>query len=283
MQDTIRGELVSFATDDKIPLHGFLVRNDRKRCIINIHGMGGNFYSSSKTKYLAQLKEFSMFSINTRGHDEISSTKKVNGKKWIYTGTGTEKFEECVYDIKAAINVLWEMGFRSIVLMGHSTGCQKIAYYQYKRNDKRVKALVLLAPADDYGLRKAEKNFKETVALAHRLEKEGKGKVPVAELGFFSSRRIMSVSDTKNAESRMFYYDGKLSEFSRIKAPICAVFGSGEEYRDRPVADYLDILSRKTNSRNYRSIIIDGADHSFHGYERKTFNEIGKWLSEVVK
>ncbi len=278
-----KGELVSFMAEDKLPLHGFLVRNNPKRCIINIHGMGGNFYSSPRIKYLAQLKRFSVFSMNTRGHDEISSTRKANGRKWIYTGTGTEKFEECVYDIKAAINVLWGMGFRSFVLMGHSTGCQKISYYQYKRNDKRVKALVLLGPADDYGLRKAEKNFKETVALANRLEKAGKGSVPVAELGFFSPRRIMSVSDTRNAESRIFYYDGKLSEFSRIKTPICAVFGSGEEYKDRPVSKYLDILSRKTNSKNYKSIIIYGADHSFRGHEHETFSAIGKWLEEAVK
>ncbi|MCL5008527.1 MAG: alpha/beta fold hydrolase [Candidatus Marsarchaeota archaeon] len=281
----LKGELISFATEDRIPLHGFLVRNNTKKCIISVHGMGGNFYNSTRLAYFTKtLKGFSIFSINTRGHDELSSTKKINGKKWIYTGTGTERFEDCVYDISAAISMLWGMGFRQFVLMGHSTGCQKIAYYQYKRNDKRVKAMVLLGPADDYGLRKADKTeFRRAMSMVHSLEKIGKADIPVQELGFFSAKRTLSVSDLRNAEARMFYYDGKLAEFSRIRVPICAVFGSDEEYRDRPVDEYLDILSKNTHSKNYRSIIIYGAGHSFAGYEEETAKSVGKWLDEVVR
>ncbi len=283
MYKKIKGELIRFATDDGILLNGFLVRNNAKRCIINIHGMGGNFYSSARIKDFAELKGFSLFSINTRGHDEISSTKKIKGKKWIYTGTGVERFEACVYDIKAAIRTLWNLGFSQLVLMGHSTGCQKIAYYQYKCRDRRVKALVLLGPADDYELRKMDKDkFSKTMAKARKLLKEGKGNVPIAEFDFFSPRRVMSVSDLKNAEARIFYYDGRLSEFSSIKVPICAVFGGEEEYKDRDVSEYLDILSKKTSSRSYRGLIIEGAGHSFSGYEHETAKQVGIWLDEVV-
>ncbi len=284
MSKRLIGELITFFTDDQMPLHGFLVRRKSKKCMIIIHGMGGNFYSSQRLPYFAEaFKEFSVFSINTRGHDDVSSTKRVNGTKHIRTGTGTERFEESILDISAAIRIMWRMGFRKIVLIGHSTGCQKILYYQYKRNDRRVKALVLLGPADDYSLGIADKKkFRKTMSIVHDLQRKGKANVPSPELGFFSPNRIMSVSSLKNVESRMLYYDGKLAEFSSITTPICAIFGSEEEYRDRDVSEYLKILSGKTHSKNYRSIVIDGAAHSFSGYEAKTANRIKEWLDEVT-
>ena len=285
MYTSIKGESVSFVTDDKLRLHGFLMRSNPRRCIISIHGMGGNFYNSYRTMYLAEnLKGFSTFSINTRGHDQVYGTKRINGRKLIYMGTGAERFEECVLDIRAAIRTLWGMGFRKFVLMGHSTGCQKAAYYQYRSKDRRVRALVLLGPADDYGSRKRDiRKFRKDISLARRLERQGGGDTPVAELGFFSPRRAMSISDLRNVEARIFYYDGKLTEFSSIRTPVCAVFGSEEEYRDRDVGEYLDILSRKTGSRNYRGIVIEGANHSFTGHESELAIQINAWLNEVVR
>ncbi len=282
MIEKIHGELITFLSEDMVTLNGFLVRRKGKACLIYVHGMGSGFYRQLPLVLSHELKSISTFSINTRGHDELTWLRKGKNRRQFLAGTGAERFEECVYDLGGAIRAMRKMGFQKFILAGHSTGCQKVAYYQYKRRDGRVKAVILFAPADDYGLR--EKNpatLKKAVSLSRKLKTSGKYDVPAAALEFFTPRRTLSVSDLKNVEARMFYYNGKLSEFSRIKAPVCALFGSEEQYADRAVEEYLQILADRTNSSNFRGIIIEGANHSFWELEKEAALAVAGWLREI--
>lgn len=288
IKDAIKGRLVDFITKDRLLLNGFLVGPERsKRCIVYVHGMTGNFYSQKLPFSIADKVSrlgYSVFSINTRGHDLISVFREGKGrrKRRLVAGTEIEKFEDSYLDIDAALKKLMEMGFNKFILAGHSTGCQKVTYYQYKKNNRRVIGLLLLAPADDYSVHKMElgRRFNAVIRICKALVKEGKGndldrRVP----WYFSPRRFLSVGDLKRVEARIFYYDGRMREFSKIRTPICAVFGSKEEYAYKPVREYLEILREKNRSESFVAAQINGATHSLRGYEDVVSNFVLGWLS----
>ena len=155
MHETIPGELVSFTTKDNIVLHGFLLRSKTKsdKAVINVHGLEGTFYRSSYAKILSKklsTNGFNYLSIEQRGsYTAVGFRKKTKKIGYVTAGGGFEIFEDCVYDIEAAVKFLKSMGIKKIFLEGHSTGCQKVAYYQYKKKDSSIKGIILAAPCDD--------------------------------------------------------------------------------------------------------------------------------------
>ncbi|MGI0100346.1 MAG: alpha/beta hydrolase [Candidatus Micrarchaeaceae archaeon] len=290
--DTIKGELAFFNTGDGLVLHGFLARPRRlsRNAIIHVHGLNGSFY---RNKYaMALLKRsvesgFNFLSIEQRGsYGAFGLSRKTGGKfKRMQAGGAYERFEDSVNDIGGAIRFLGRLGINRIFLEGHSTGCQKIAYYQYKKRDRRVKGIVLSAPVDDYSLRKHElgKEFSNAVSFAKRNYK-GNPLMPKRYMKeMYSSRRFLSFSDLKSVEARMFHYNPKrLKEFSRIKVPVLAIFGSKEQYATMQVKECMDILKMNSGSKRFDHLIINGANHGFIGKEDELARAITKWVRDVA-
>ncbi len=288
----INGTLLEFTTSDGIRLNAFLAGKRRKVvCIIYVHGMGGNFYSGTAQKRLmrdASKNGMAFLAINTRGHDTVAYlSRPEKRKKWLTGGTDLEVFEKCALDIEAAVALARRLGFRSIILAGHSTGCQKITYFQYRRKRSDIKGLILLAPADDYNIhrKKYGRRISSIVRQCRKKAEKGEGmRIGGESTAFLSALRFLSLADLGNVEARLFNYDGPLKEFSSIETPICALFGSKEEYALKPVGQYLSILAEKTRSRLFMSKVIKGAAHSFENHEAEmsafVMESIARMLAE---
>ena len=148
------GELISFDSLDKVQLEGMLCEVPRSAtCVIHVHGMTDNFVGLGIVDSLmaASVKNgFSFFTINTRGMGTITMfTRLREHLQYRMIGTSFENFKESIFDIQAAINLLKARGYKYFILSGHSTGCQKVTYFQFRKKSKSVKGLVLLAPSDD--------------------------------------------------------------------------------------------------------------------------------------
>lgn len=292
MQSSItKGDLVEFPTPDGFLLNGFLQSPKKaKTCVIYVHGMGGTFYGGSLRPALGRAinaKNVAFFAINTRGHDVIARIRRNKATiKSAVIGVNFERFEDCIQDIQGAINFMRGQGFDRIILSGASTGCQKITFYQYKKNNKSVIGLVLLAPGDDYNISKKRlgTKFDRTVRLCKNMvgKRLGNDVVPSLEAySGFSARRFLSFADPKNAEARLFNFDGKLREFSRIRVPVCAIIGSLDDGRVKPVRVYMKALERKTGSRFFTYSIIRGARHSFIGHEDDAASIVADFVSKI--
>jgi pimeloyl-ACP methyl ester carboxylesterase len=289
-EDYIEGRLVKFTATDKVRLHGFLFGKARGgRCLIYVHGMNGNFYSSGIGKAVssaAASNGYAAFMINTRGHDIESSSHTVSGRKSkrVVTGTKIEKFEDSIYDIGGAIRAMKKAGYRKFVLVGHSTGCQKILFYQYKKKDKSVKALVMLAPDDDYHLNKKSlgKRWKSALKQARKHRKDTSIAINPYGIPYYP-QRFISVADLNYVESRIFNYDGEMKEFSKVRTPTFVVFGTKDEGAIKPVEEYMKILERKSRARIFGTLVIQGANHSFRDYEDSVAFEVVRWASNTVK
>lgn len=282
-----QGKVVRFFAKDYVRLNGLLFSKSgrEKTCMIYIHGMAGSMINGiSLALAKGAGKDMALFSFNNRGHDVVSSAWRIKGRnrKRVMAGLHFERFEDSAYDIAGAIDAMSRLGYRKFVLCGHSTGCQKAAYYQYKTRDRRICALVLLGPCDDYNLNRVGlgRKYRKTLAECRKLVHSRRGdSVPDDGMGY-SAQRLDSLLDLDRVEARLFNYNGDLKEFGSISTPILAVFGSMDRHRLMPVKRYLEILDVKSRSKRFRSLEMDGATHSFEGKEKELAKEIYKWLVE---
>lgn len=282
----IKGELVTFNATDGLVLTGFLVRarKPNRTAIIHVHGLGGNFHSWSRLFriYGRALKQgFDLFTINTRGAGLTTWFR--TERKSFTIGSSNEVFEDCVKDISGAISAAKRLGYRRVILSGHSTGCQKATYYQSLTQDKSVKGLILLSPADDYNSNKRDRGekFGPAAAMAKAMVALGMGDRQMPEATgvlFMSASRFNSVANLESAEANIFNYEAKkLEVYSKVKVPVLAVFGRREQYRTKPVKQYIDKLS-KDGWNWFTGKVVSEADHGFTGRAPELSKIIGKWL-----
>jgi alpha-beta hydrolase superfamily lysophospholipase len=124
---------------------------------IFIHGLTGNLFSRSDVAAELAQGDAACLLFNNRGHAYISPLRHADKKKTgSLGGTAHEVFADSRDDIAGAVHFAQTRGARRIVLVGHSTGCQKAVWYLAHKPAPEVKGAVLLAPLSDYaGIRKA--------------------------------------------------------------------------------------------------------------------------------
>lgn len=273
------GELVSFATAPDREGHvrrldGFYHGLGKDSpLLLFVHGMGSNFYRSRLKKAfldVAPVFDFSVLSFNNAGAE---------------SGTENEDFRDTLRDLDAARDFALRRGHHTLVWVGHSTGCQKITYWQEQRRPAAPTALALLAPADDHAIVRAQlgRRFDARVDWARRQVASGKPDAPVPGLyERFGARRFLSVADPRQIEAGLFRYDGPLTRFRRLTCPVLAVFGADEEFAPLPPAEMLAILRRRTRSKRFANWLIPETGHSFRDCEDALALAVSHWLSRAI-
>jgi pimeloyl-ACP methyl ester carboxylesterase len=285
------GEPVRITTKDNLELHGILFEPNKKidKALIHIHGWSGNFYENKFIDFIAKEavdKGFAFLTFNNRGVGFVTDLirRKKSKVEYVKIGGSWEKFENCILDIKAAVDFLDKKGYKKIILEGHSLGCQKITYYKYKTEDKRVKALVELAPVDDVGFVKRlhGKKYENSLRIAKEMVKKGLGNKPVPKWMLFtpllSARRYLDIADSNTMQGRLFDYSGNLKEIKNVNCPVLAIFGSKDDY-EIEAGKKLEIL--KNNVKNCDTKLIKNANHGFVGSEAVLSKIVGYWIKKI--
>jgi pimeloyl-ACP methyl ester carboxylesterase len=98
--------------------------------VVGVPGSGGNYARAPISSLSSALsaKGYGMLAINTRQHDE-----RVN----------TDNFLDVRRDIEAAIYTARALGYRNLVLFGHSLGNIQVQYYAANNWDSDIRAVVL--------------------------------------------------------------------------------------------------------------------------------------------
>src|SRR5258708_7598960 len=184
---------VQFKTEDGLNLPGLLFHAPKsKEVVIYLHGMGSSvFYDDSGklqtvAKKLVQ-KNISFFPFNNRGANLVRRfTVKKDGKeiKKRY-GMAYEIIKECCIDINAALKYLKLLGFEEFILMGQSTGANKICVYNHYQPKNSIKKYILTAGGDDTGIfyqMFEDSNFRQFLKIANLKIKRGEGEELMKEI-----------------------------------------------------------------------------------------------------
>lgn len=288
----MKGELVSFETRDGVELEGLLCAPFKsKTCVVHVHGMTDNFAGLKVVDNMmsaAHKNNMSFFTFNNRGMGTVTVFQKLrNHLVFRMIGTSFENFKECLLDIDGALKTLRERGYNKFILSGHSTGCQKITYYQFRRNKRSVLGLILLAPADDLNHQikmLGKRKYKESLDTARRLVRAGRGKelMPVEhEPSYFSAKRYYELYSPGSVEGELFNYEGKMAVASKIAIPVLSIFGSKEEFAAMAPRKMLNILVQKFEHKNSAVALIRHADHCFCLHEDEVELAVNKWLKKL--
>ena len=295
-------ELHEVQAADKITLRGVLARPVRRArrgtgvAALWVHGLTGSFYSgATRLKEIAAAldhNDVALAAFNTRGHDVAASYGVSRSKKHIFAGGGFERFEDCLKDIRAAVNFLSREGYKKVFLIGHSTGANKSAYYAARAGDRRVKGAALIGPLSDTAIEmdRLGKKFKANLTRAKNFAaKNGRGAVLPASMGphFMSAGRYLSLATPGGKEDVFPYYNPQANwkVVSKIKTPLAVIVGSKDQYLSgRRAKDLIAVFeSRAAATRAFTGIIVPGANHGFSGTEKKLAQAVAAFISGALK
>lgn len=283
--------LAKIKTRDGVTLDGIYVKPKRKSklALIWIHGLTSRFYSGQaliqELSSRCQKSGIGYFKFNTRGHDIVH---RYGSNKKPLLGSAFEKFKDCILDIRAMINLAQRLGYRNIVLAGHSTGANKALYYFYQTRDRAVKDLILLGPTSDIAFdykKFGKKEVKKRLLRAIKLKRKNPNLLLPQKYGLWGAARLVSILREGTTEDMFPYYNSnaKWKELKSVKIPVAVIFGSRDEYLTLPVKKLIEIFRRNAKStKNFSGIVIKGARHSFHRKEKKLARAIVRRIKQAI-
>lgn len=252
-------------------------------CVVFIHGMCQTIIDNYFTVVCGETlirNNIGFLYEHNRGHSIENDTLMKNGSFERY-GCMYEEFEDCILDIDLAIEEAKNLGYRRIILMGHSYGCNKVIYYYYKKKPNIIGMILASAP-DMVGLHLLrQSNYKDLIMEAENNIKENSPTKLVSSLVedymYMSSKTYYNWFN-KNTNLDNLPVMGNSNnwyQFESIDVPILTFSGSCET--DNYL--HLDLLKEKAKKCNdFEYKIIDNANHFYFDKE----NEISKLILEWI-
>lgn len=290
----MKGELIRTVTADGLELTGFLIDKKSEMVVFHSHGTAGDFYTHKfiETEGEKLSKEnISFLTANNRGHDVYAEIRKHNKGKaeWIQIGGGFERFEDCLFDIKAWLDFLQKRGIKKVILQGHSLS-QKNLYYQSIKKDKRVVGQIHLSPQNDDGLMffyLGKEKYNSTNQEIKKMVEQGKGNIVLPQelspVSYVTSAQMYHGYLTDYGVGTLTPYHNPNSPnwkvISDVRQPLLVVFGSKDAYM-KPSPEIAAKIVREKTKKNKKALVktISGANHSYMDFENELVDLIFNWL-----
>lgn len=152
--------------------------------VVMIHGSGGSYTRAPESALGGRLaaKGYAALAIDTRQHDD---------------GINTENFFDVRRDIEAAVYTARALGYRRIVLQGHSLGNIQVQFYAASNWDKDIKAVMLLGAFSNLPwktrniLVQNEPEFQKLIAAAMKAFRDGNVDTPLeTKMPYFTGQQV---------------------------------------------------------------------------------------------
>lgn len=259
--------------------------NKKDLCVIFIHGMCqtiiDNYFATVWGNILSK-NEIGFIYEHNRGYSIENDILKSDGS-YIRCGCMYEKFEDCIYDINLAIEKAKEFGYKRIILMGHSYGCNKVIYYYYKKHPN-ILGIILASAPDMVGLHLSrQKDYHDLIAEAkENIDNENPSKLVsniVEDYMYMSSGTYYNwFNNNSNLDNLPVMGNSEnWFQFNSIDVPIFTFSGSLET--DNYL--HLDLLEKKANNcSDFTYKIVNDSNHFYFGKEEETGNLILKWIKD---
>lgn len=260
--------------------------NKKDICVIFIHGMCetiiDNYFATVWGKILLKNGIGFVYEHN-RGHS-IENDIAMKDGSFKRCGCMYEIFEESIYDIDLAIEKVKEFGYKRIILLGHSYGCNKVIYYYYKKHPNILGIILASAPdmigahlsvqSADYKqlLKEAKENIikNHPTKLLHKM---------IENYMYMSSQTYYNWYNEKSNLNNLPILSNPehWEQFETIDIPIFTFSGSDED-------DYylhLDLLKEKaTKCPDFEYKIIENTTHTYQNKEKEIGNLILNWIKD---
>lgn len=239
--------------------------------VLWIHGWGVNFYFPTYVEIGRALakRSYTTITANTRMHD-IGNIEASHGERRIRGGGYWGVPSEQTRDLQAWTDFAEQLGFKKVILVGHSDGWPAVRRYQWQTQDSRVSGLVLASgPVDpDIAMPGAD-----LIAQARKMVTDGQPEDLVRPKGFspsfVSAATLLDIINTPPELLDFFGVRVKNPGITRIHCPLLAFFGTNGDAGGEKDLELLSVSIKRqqTGPSGVKTALIGGANHMYAGHE----------------
>jgi pimeloyl-ACP methyl ester carboxylesterase len=273
----MQNPIVRVKTLDNVDLQGLHFRAQGEagdRVIIHLHGIWGNCYENPFIDHFISAypqQGFAYMTVNTRFHDG---------------GSLRGKFETCLLDIRAWLDYAQRLGYRSVILQGHSLGTHQAVYYMTSgQPHDNVRALILLAPVDNIALYCTDDVTvrRQRIAQAKAIAAEDPDtEIPKSLFDTWplSAGTYLNLIDFETKEDVFPFREGTLvgSPLSTIRVPAFVAV-AGNDFTLYPSAQ--SQVDQLRQLEGIEAVQITNAPHNFAEHEPELLADIQQWLARI--
>ena len=222
----------------------------------------GELLSANKIAYIAghAMDAFSMIAYSD-----------LKNKKQLYTGVVFDDFGAVYEDVGSYVKYAKELGFKKIILAGHSLGSNKIINYLGNTKDNLVDYFIVSAPVDLSYWWTVMPDIDKCLKEAQKFVSEGRGKdiLPYVFGGFspMAAETVLSFYNAYNLKNcPVISNDGETDSLASIKINGAFVIGGKDSMAGgNPELFMQKINSHCKNPEQNRVIVVPDASHIFYG------------------
>ncbi len=211
-----------------------------------------------------------------------------------HSGVFKAEFDMVYEDVEAYVNYAKsEIGFKNVILAGHSLGSNKIINYLGTTPDDYVDYFIISSPVDIMHWWKVMPNVDKCFAMAEKWVQEGRGNDILPFLfGGFSPMTANTVLGFYNADNLkncpVLSKDGETNSLFKMKPRGSFIIGSKDSVTGDSPKSFMETLNSWTkNSKQNQVIEIEGGSHIFYGkheiYAKTVLDCVKKYLKTSVE
>ena len=281
-------------TEDELRLQGVHYEPQSKDvCVLVVHGMSGNiienYFCDVLGKTLSKSGVGCIYGHN-RGYNHINDILKKDGKT-VRMGAMYERFDECVFDIEAWVSEVRKLGYKKIVLLGHSLGCNKTIRYFNKNKPEGVTGVVLASPPDMVGLFEKpeyQPNHHELLEEARKNVTEGNPLKLVSGIVWdwytLSSQTYLDLSEQDGPADNLpvMKNPDTFPELASINVPLLGIMGEKDDIAIHTLEEDLDLIEKKaTECPTFTKKFIKDGTHTYDGQENQFSQAVLDWVKQL--
>ncbi|HEY5667850.1 MAG TPA: alpha/beta hydrolase [Candidatus Saccharimonadales bacterium] len=287
-------------TEDDLRLMG-VHYSGKDTCILMVHGMAGNIIENYFAQVLGDTLSAAGYGFvygHNRGYSLMNDivTKpartKDNGWKLTRTGVAYELFEDSPKDIAAWITKVKDLGYKKIILLGHSLGCNKVIHYLHTQQGPDIVGVVLASPPDMVGLVEREgyqPNYRELTAEAQKLVADGKPRELLSgklwDWCYISAQTYLSIFLPSSAADNLpvLHNPKVFTQLATLQQPILGIMGEHDDIAIRDLHEDIELIkSRAIACPQFDIAFIEGADHCYENREDAFASTILDWVRKTA-
>lgn len=188
-----------------------------------------------------------------------------------YTGVVFDDFSLVYEDVESYVKYAKELGFKNVILAGHSLGSNKIIHYLGNTSDNFVNYFVVTSPVDLAYWFNVMPNIKKCINLAKKLAEDGREKeiLPYLFGGFspMSAEAVLSFYNAFNLKNcPVISGDGETTSLYNIKIDGAFVIGAKDSLTEGDPKGFMERINSCCKYPEHNTVIVvPDASHIFYG------------------
>lgn len=199
----------------------------------------------------------------------ISYSNTKTGKQTT-TGVVTDDFSMSYEDVESYVKYAKDLGFKKIILAGHSLGSNRVIHYLANTADNYVNNFIISAPVDlrhFFDIIPDKEIYLET---AQKFVDEGRGKdiLPFAFMGFspMTANTLLAFYNAENLKNcPVISDDGETRSLSQMKVNGAFIIGACDSMTNKDAEGFIrKINSYCKNPKKNRIVVVPNASHIYY-------------------